>query len=97
LESDREEASKEDKFGISGDYDEEEEEDEWEGDGDWANENDETEDIKDESTAYLDFLNQEVCTKQIRTGVTLKEDLCRRRNSMPLMRMKKTSLKKRVY
>ncbi|KAF2145110.1 uncharacterized protein K452DRAFT_316224 [Aplosporella prunicola CBS 121167] len=55
----REEAKREEDFGFSQDYDDEEEEEEWEGDGDWNNEGDEVEDIKDESTAYLEFLNEE--------------------------------------
>lgn len=56
---DREEATKEENFDLTHEYDEEEEE-EWEGDADWENENDEAEDVKDESTAYLEFLNEEV-------------------------------------
>jgi hypothetical protein len=56
---DREEATKEDNFDLTHEYDEDEEE-EWEGDADWENENDEAEDVKDESTAYLEFLNEEV-------------------------------------
>lgn len=56
----REEATKEDDFGLSGDYDDEEE-DEWEGEVDWtAEEADESEDIKDESATYLEFLSQQV-------------------------------------
>lgn len=73
----REEAQREEDFGLSGDYDDEDEvsghedmkfkqtltslqeEDEWEGE-DWeGEENEETTDIKDESTAYLDFLSQQ--------------------------------------
>ncbi|KAJ9621194.1 Nonsense-mediated mRNA decay protein 5 [Taxawa tesnikishii (nom. ined.)] len=55
----REEATKEDDFGLSGDYDDEEE-DEWEGEVDWtAEEADESEDIKDESATYLEFLSQQ--------------------------------------
>jgi len=57
--ADREEATKEENFDLTQEYDEDEEE-EWEGDADWENENDEAEDIKDESTAYLEFLNEEV-------------------------------------
>jgi len=56
---DREEATKEENFDLAHEYDEDEEE-EWEGDADWENENDEAEDVKDESTAYLEFLNEEV-------------------------------------
>ena len=59
----REEAQKEEDFGFSGDYDDEEEDEEeedgWEG-GDWEKEEEgETTDVKDESTAYLDFLSQQ--------------------------------------
>ena len=54
----REEATKEENFDLTQDYDDEDEE-EWEGDVDWENENDEAEDVKDESTAYLEFLNEE--------------------------------------
>lgn len=57
---DREEATKEDNFDLSNDYEDEEDED-WEATGgDWENEGDEAEDVKDESTAYLEFLNEEV-------------------------------------
>jgi len=57
----REEAQREDEFGLSGDYDDddEDEDEEWEGE-DWENEEtEETADVKDESTAYLDFLSQQ--------------------------------------
>lgn len=57
---DREEAKREEDFSFTQDYDEDEEDEEWEGEGDWNNEGDETEDVKDESTAYLEFLNEEV-------------------------------------
>jgi len=56
----REDVQKEEDFGLSNDYeDEEEDEEEWEGE-DWADEEGEdNSDIKDESTAYLDFLSQQ--------------------------------------
>lgn len=55
----REEATKEDDFGLTGDY-EDEEEDDWEGEVDWTNEEvDEGEDVKDESATYLEFLSQQ--------------------------------------
>jgi len=54
----REEAKKEDTFDYSAEFEEEEDE-EWEQEADWNNEADETEDVKDESAAYLDFLNEE--------------------------------------
>ncbi|EON65354.1 hypothetical protein W97_04592 [Coniosporium apollinis CBS 100218] len=56
----REEAKKEEDFSITGDYDDEDEEEEWEGDPGWTNEDgDEVGDVKDESAAYLEFLNEE--------------------------------------
>ncbi|KAK0662879.1 putative importin [Lasiodiplodia hormozganensis] len=55
----REEAKREEDFSFSQEFEDEEEDEEWEGEGDWTNEGDEAEDIKDESTAYLEFLNEE--------------------------------------
>ncbi|KAI9830444.1 MAG: hypothetical protein M1819_005696 [Sarea resinae] len=54
----REEVTKEGDFNLGDDYDEGDEDD-WEGDVDWTNEGDEIEDVKDESAAYLEFLNEE--------------------------------------
>ncbi|KAF2644917.1 ARM repeat-containing protein [Massarina eburnea CBS 473.64] len=54
----REEAKKEDSFEFAN-YDDDEEDDDWEQDQDWNNEAEEPEDIKDESAAYLEFLNEE--------------------------------------
>ncbi|KAF1348790.1 armadillo-type protein [Delphinella strobiligena] len=57
----REEATKEDDFGLGGDY-EDEEEDEWEGEVDWTAEDiggEEGEDVTDESATYLEFLSQQ--------------------------------------
>lgn len=57
----REEATKEDDFGLGGEYDDEDE-DEWEGEVDWTAEDiggEEGEDVKDESSAYLEFLSQQ--------------------------------------
>ena len=56
----REEAQKEDEFGLGNEYDDEDEDDdEWEAE-DWDDEEGkETTDVKDESTAYLDFLSQQ--------------------------------------
>jgi hypothetical protein len=56
----REDAQREDDFALGGSYDDDDDEDEeWEAD-DWeAEEAGETTDIKDESTAYLDFLSQQ--------------------------------------
>ena len=58
---DREEATREGDFQLGNDEDEEEDEDtgEWEGEADFLEEN-ETEDVKDESAAYLEFLTEEV-------------------------------------
>jgi hypothetical protein len=57
---DREEAKREDNYEFANEY-EEEEDDEWQQEADWTAEADETEgDVKDESAAYLEFLNEEV-------------------------------------
>jgi hypothetical protein len=58
--TDREEAKREDNFDFVGDYDEEEDDEEWEQEAGWDNEADEGDDVKDESAAYLEFLNEEV-------------------------------------
>ncbi|KYG45707.1 hypothetical protein M433DRAFT_66708 [Acidomyces richmondensis BFW] len=57
----REAAQQEEDFGLSGNYEDEEDENDWEAGGeDWENEEEtETTDIKDESSAYLDFLSQQ--------------------------------------
>ena len=40
----------------------EDEQDAWEGDAEWTNDGEDAEgDVKDESAAYLEFLNEEVC------------------------------------
>jgi len=57
----REEATKDDNFDLSNEYEDEDEE-EWEVSAEWENEPEEAEDVKDESTAYLEFLTEEVCT-----------------------------------
>ena len=56
---DREEAKKEENFEFGADYDDDDEE-EWEKDADWNHEPEEVDDVKDESAAYLEFLNEEV-------------------------------------
>ena len=62
--ADREEAKKEENFEFGNeDYDDDEEE--WEQETDWNNETEESEDIKDESAAYLEFLNEEVSTRRV--------------------------------
>jgi hypothetical protein len=55
---DREDVTKEDNYEVSGDVEEDEEE--WNNVQDWENENDDAEDVQDESTAYLEFLTEEV-------------------------------------
>lgn len=54
----REEAKREDNFDFANEYEDDEEDEEWEQEADWNNEADE-EEIKDESAAYLEFLNEE--------------------------------------
>ncbi|KAG8626532.1 hypothetical protein KVT40_005477 [Elsinoe batatas] len=67
-EKNREEATKEDDLGLSGEYDDDEE-DEWEAEVDWTNEEgDDTADVKDESTAYLDFLSQQASKYSAASG-----------------------------
>ncbi|KAI9850340.1 MAG: hypothetical protein M1830_007032, partial [Pleopsidium flavum] len=65
----REEATKEDDLALGEDYedgDDDEEEEEWEADTEWNNDGEEAEgDVKDESSAYLEFLNEEVCEEEI--------------------------------
>jgi hypothetical protein len=63
---DREEAKREDNFDFANEYEEEEDE-EWEQEADWNTEADEAEDVKDESAAYLEFLNEEVRNKSSET------------------------------
>lgn len=65
---DREEAKKEDEFSLSNEFEDEDEED-WEGDNDWNNEADEAQDVKDESAAYLEFLNEEVSSYKVREAL----------------------------
>ena len=65
---DREEATKEDDLVGETFEEEEEEEEEWEADTEWNIDGEDAEgDVKDESSAYLEFLNEEVSD----------EDLCR--------------------
>ena len=56
--ADREEAKNESEFQLNSDYGDDEDE-EWGSEVDW-NEVEETEDVRDESSAYLDFLSEEV-------------------------------------
>nr|POF03944.1 putative importin [Quercus suber] len=70
----REDAQRDDDFGLSGEYDDEEEDEEWEGE-DWENEeNEESTDVKDESTAYLDFLSQQASKFNAAVGEDEGED-----------------------
>jgi hypothetical protein len=62
---DREEAKKEENYDFGNDYDDDEEEEWTAGEDEWNNEADETEDVKDESAAYLEFLNEEVCDASV--------------------------------
>jgi hypothetical protein len=58
----REEVTKEGDFAFNDDEDDDDGDDQedWDGDGTWANDGDDGEgDIKDESAAYLEFLNEE--------------------------------------
>ena len=57
----REEAQREEDFGLTGEYDDDEDdEEEWDAAENWeTEENEESTDVKDESTAYLDFLSQQ--------------------------------------
>jgi len=56
----REDAQRDDDFGLGGDYDDDEEEvDAWENEDGGDDGADETGDVKDESTAYLAFLNEQ--------------------------------------
>lgn len=59
---DREEVTKEGDFTLNDeDEEEDDEQEEWDGEAAWANDGDDGEgDVKDESAAYLDFLNEEV-------------------------------------
>lgn len=94
--TDREEAKKEDNFEFGNDYDEEEDE-EWEQEQDWNNETDEVEgDIKDESAAYLEFLNEEVRRLCMMRHMITVLILPRLKSSLPLATTMTTSLKKKV-
>jgi hypothetical protein len=63
----REEAKNDENFDFADQYEDEDEE--WEQENDWTNEGDEGEDIKDESQAYLEFLNEEVCNHTVTTWI----------------------------
>ena len=60
---DREEATRDSDFQLDDDDDDVDDEETWEGEGEWNNDGEEVEgDVKDESAAYLEFLNEEVRT-----------------------------------
>lgn len=90
---DREEAKKEDTFDFGADYEEEEDE-EWEQEADWNNEADEAEDVKDESAAYLEFLNEEV--RALISIALLITDVIRPKNFLLSMTMTTMSWKRRA-
>lgn len=98
--TDREEATKEDDLGLGETLEEEEEgeEEEWEGDTDWNVDNDDAEgDVKDESTAYLEFLNEEVSHWQL-TGLRMSAYmLFRPKSSAPPAVTTTTNWKKKDY
>ena len=59
--ADREEVTKDNDFELNVDDDDEDDEETWDGEVEWAADGEEVEgDVKDESAAYLDFLNEEV-------------------------------------
>lgn len=97
---DREIATRESDFQLN-EEEEDDEKDDWEGDNEWNNEGEDAEgDVKDESAAYLDFLNEEVRilhrrTKQ-RGGIVLTWQHNRPRDSVWRMTMT-TIWKKRAY
>lgn len=68
-ESDREEATKED-FSVEESYDDDDEVEEgWDGDGNWTGEGEELdEDVKDENSAYIEFLHEEVSRRSCGAG-----------------------------
>ena len=58
---DREEATKESDFQLNSDDEDDDDQETWEGEAEWNNDGDEVEgDVKDDSAAYLEFLNEEV-------------------------------------
>lgn len=60
-EIDREEMSRDTDFQLNENDDDDEEVETWDGEGEWTAEGEEVEnDAKDESSAYLDFLNDQV-------------------------------------
>jgi hypothetical protein len=88
---DREEVTKEDNYEVSGDVEEDEEE--WNPVQDWENENDDAEDVQDESTAYLEFLNEEVLMSLLHFTHSY---ICRPRSST-ISQTTTTSWRKIIY
>lgn len=68
----REEAKKENEFELNSEFEDDDEEEEWPSGADWTNDDaeevEDVEDIKDESAAYLDFLNEEVASPDSTAG-----------------------------
>jgi hypothetical protein len=92
---DREEAKREDNYEFANEY-EEEEDDEWEQEADWTAEADEAEgDVKDESAAYLEFLNEEVLFPPFRDQNHILME-CRLRSSPRSTMTTMTSSKRKV-
>ena len=55
--------TRENEFTLNDDDEDEDEVETWDGEGEWNNENEEPEgDVKDESAAYLEFLNDQACS-----------------------------------
>ncbi len=95
---DREEATKDGDFTLNEDDDEDDEQEEWEGDVAWTNDADEVEgDVKDESAAYLEFLNEEVSNHVSHDSLDSLTAIHRPRNSALSMTMTTTNWKRRAY
>lgn len=67
-EKDREEAKKQDDFQLNSDFEDDEDEADWGEESEWQNEGGEAEDVRDESSAYLDFLSEEAQKFSALTG-----------------------------
>ncbi|KAB8338931.1 hypothetical protein FH972_021871 [Carpinus fangiana] len=58
-EKNREEAKRENEFQLNSDFEDDEDEGDWGEEDGWQNEAGDAEDVRDESSAYLDFLSEE--------------------------------------
>ena len=68
----------------------------WQGEGEWTNDGEEVEgDVKDESAAYLEFLNEEVRSMLLQETLMLIRTI-RRRNSERSAMLTMTISRKRV-